>query len=413
MSAPIFISHASENSAVAERIVAYLEASGVPCWISSRDISPKEIYAEAIANAMRGAQSCVVIVSKAANASHAVKRELELASRYDKRFIPIRIDATEPGPGLDYYLNNTQWVDYGRERERALDRIVSAYAARTGAAPTAPPAPRPKVRAAPLLIAGALVLIGIGGWFAWRLATPNLATDPEQMTYVEAAAALDGRYHWNSVACGEGPVVTHEADVAIFTMPGAPTYRHQVTGAQRNAEGFAFRITTRVLEPAEARGQVYTFAFDESTGTLNVSPPGQVHFWTRCDGGTTPPAPPADDAPAPAGPPVGEAPGARNVTEPDDLAQLAPTLGLDGRWSDAAGNCSNAMEISVEGRMLYVRRTRGGALESHRIYTINGPVGRSGGRDLWAIYADDLPQILTGPEVPTLMYSASTLQRCR
>lgn len=73
MSAPIFISHASENAAVAERIVAYLEHRGVSCWISSRDIPPKEIYAEAIANAMRKAQSCIVIVSQAANASHAAR----------------------------------------------------------------------------------------------------------------------------------------------------------------------------------------------------------------------------------------------------------------------------------------------------------------------------------------------------
>lgn len=31
----LFISDASEDAAVAERIVAYLEARGVPCWISS------------------------------------------------------------------------------------------------------------------------------------------------------------------------------------------------------------------------------------------------------------------------------------------------------------------------------------------------------------------------------------------
>lgn len=123
----LFISHASEDEAVVNRIVAYLEANGVACWISSRDIPPRSIYAEAITDGMERCSACAVVVSEAANASDAVKRELELASHYKKPFVPIRIDATEPGRGLAYYLRNTQWIDYRREGERALDRIVGGH----------------------------------------------------------------------------------------------------------------------------------------------------------------------------------------------------------------------------------------------------------------------------------------------
>ena len=49
----IFISHASEDAAVADKIVAYLEARGVPCWIASRDIPPRAIYADAIVEGMQ------------------------------------------------------------------------------------------------------------------------------------------------------------------------------------------------------------------------------------------------------------------------------------------------------------------------------------------------------------------------
>lgn len=131
----LFISHASADESVAERIVAYLEANGRPCWIASRDIPPQSIYAEAIAEGMQACSACLVILSEASNKSKAVKRELELASHYDKPFIPIRVDSTEPGRGFDYYLRNAQWLDYGRERERALDRIVAHV---TGA-PRPPP----------------------------------------------------------------------------------------------------------------------------------------------------------------------------------------------------------------------------------------------------------------------------------
>ncbi|OQW55823.1 MAG: hypothetical protein A4S17_05820 [Proteobacteria bacterium HN_bin10] len=85
----LFISHASEDEAVANKIVAYLEARGVACWISSRDIPPRAIYADAIVEGMQSCTACAVLVSAASNASKAVKREVELASHEDKAFIPI------------------------------------------------------------------------------------------------------------------------------------------------------------------------------------------------------------------------------------------------------------------------------------------------------------------------------------
>src|SRR5687768_899252 len=104
----LFISHAHDDADVAERVIAYLESHGVPCWISSRYIPPRAIYADAITEAMQASSSCAVLVTSAANRSKAVKRELELASHYDKPFVPIRVDGTEPSAGLDYYLRNTQ-----------------------------------------------------------------------------------------------------------------------------------------------------------------------------------------------------------------------------------------------------------------------------------------------------------------
>lgn len=283
----IFISHASENADIAERIVAYLESRDTPCWISSRDISPKEIYAEAIAQAMRDAQSCIVIVSAASNGSAAVKRELELASRYNKPFIPIRIDATEPGPGLDYYLNNTQWVDYGRDRERALDRIISAYAARTGAAPPAPAAnARAPKSGNPLLIpiiAAALVIGGVG-WFAAAKLWPGAPDgDTRQADVTQITAILSGPYMWDGVQCGQGPTVTAEGDALVFTMTGTPTYRHQVLSATRNPQGYEINVHTRVAEPAEARGQEYFLSLDNDAGVLTLSTAGRRDQWLQCD----------------------------------------------------------------------------------------------------------------------------------
>jgi TIR domain-containing protein len=70
----LFISHANED-AQAARIVAYLESHGVTCWISSRDIPPRAIYADVITEAMQACSACAVLITSAANRSKAVKRE--------------------------------------------------------------------------------------------------------------------------------------------------------------------------------------------------------------------------------------------------------------------------------------------------------------------------------------------------
>lgn len=190
----LFISHANEDAGVAERIVAYLEARGAPCWIAGRDIPARAIYADAIVEAIDACSACVVLVSKAANESDAIKREIELASHAKKPFIPIRVDGAEPSRGLAYYLRNPQWIEYKRDGERALDRIVA-----TGGAPaqaprsyTPPPAPPPAtqartntIRMAALIAVVSVVSIG-GGSAIW-----SSMNRPVDETAVSTATTAD------------------------------------------------------------------------------------------------------------------------------------------------------------------------------------------------------------------------------
>ena len=68
----VFISHASRDAAAAHAIVAALEAHGIACWISARDVAPGANYQEAIVTAIRSGRAMVVLVSEAANASDEV-----------------------------------------------------------------------------------------------------------------------------------------------------------------------------------------------------------------------------------------------------------------------------------------------------------------------------------------------------
>ncbi len=233
MGGRLFISHANEDGATVERIVGYLEARGVPCWIASRDIPPRAIYAEAITEGMRDSNACGVIVSASANASSAIKRELELASHYNKPFIPIRIDDTEPGPGLDYYLRNTQWMNFARDGDRALDRIATHMAdgqAPPAAAPpvavmpaTPPPVP-PKSNNALFAIAAIAfaALIGVGG-FLWL----NQQGAPTETAEAPAATAP---------AVSEEPPAPLPADATDAEREALRRERDEALAAARTAE---------------------------------------------------------------------------------------------------------------------------------------------------------------------------------
>jgi hypothetical protein len=258
----------------------------MPCWISSRDIPPRSIYADAITEAMQACSACVVLLTSAANQSKALKRELELASHYEKPFIPIRVDGVEPAAGLDYYLRNTQWVEYARDGDEALDRIVSAGrdvsppGRDTSLPAPALVAPRRTARV-PIMVGAVLVVVAAGGWFAWPRGDRPVATE-EPSAADPGVLQLAGSYHWDGVGCGDGPTVTLEADMLVFMMPGTETYRHMVISADPETDGYALRVETRVTEPAASEGETFVLGMHEDLMNLDVISGGHTDSWQRC-----------------------------------------------------------------------------------------------------------------------------------
>lgn len=289
----LFISHASEDEAVVNRIVAYLEAHGVVCWIAGRDIPPKAIYAEAITSGIQNSSACGVIVSRAANASAAIKRELELASHYGKPFVPIRVDATEPGPGLDYYLRNTQWINYGRDGNKALDRITAHMG---GGAPAPQPAPPPpsytpppryeppppepvKRNFTPFIAVGAALVVAVVAWIGisamQNRATTTVGTEVAESFNTATSVATPGE---TEAQRDERERLQRERDDAIAAAR---------TAEQRLADERAQRQTTErssqivgVWEGTYSRSPYHiTFSAD---GTWHISHPSV----SMCRGGT-------------------------------------------------------------------------------------------------------------------------------
>jgi TolB-like protein/tetratricopeptide (TPR) repeat protein len=107
----LFISYASHDAEVAQKVCSALEAAGSPCWMAPRDVKPGAQYADAIVRAINEAQAVVVVLSAGAVASSHVGREVERASSKHKQIIAFRLDAATLSPALEYFLGESQWID--------------------------------------------------------------------------------------------------------------------------------------------------------------------------------------------------------------------------------------------------------------------------------------------------------------
>lgn len=126
----VFICHSSREAEIAERVRLRLEAYDLPCWIARRDIRAGLEYADAI---MEGIESCgvfVILLTKTANQSPDVLREVNIAARSKKLIITLRVEDVQISKALDYYLSVVQWLDArGSRFEQALGELKDAVEA--------------------------------------------------------------------------------------------------------------------------------------------------------------------------------------------------------------------------------------------------------------------------------------------
>lgn len=113
--APVFISFASEELQLAQRIVEQLERSGIRCWIASRDIEVGASYPAAITAAVTHGSAMLLLLTAASNASPHVLSEVELAFNARKPILPLRLTPVALSADLQYFLGTTQWFDVGTE----------------------------------------------------------------------------------------------------------------------------------------------------------------------------------------------------------------------------------------------------------------------------------------------------------
>jgi TolB-like protein/Tfp pilus assembly protein PilF len=132
----VFISYASPDLAVAERVCEALERARVKCWIAPRDVVTGELYSAAIVHAIDGTKAIVLVLSENSADSPHVLREVERASSKRHPVLSLRLDRAPLPEALEYFLNTSHWLDARPVGlERALSMLVAAV--QSALAPTA------------------------------------------------------------------------------------------------------------------------------------------------------------------------------------------------------------------------------------------------------------------------------------
>ncbi|MDE6128382.1 MAG: TIR domain-containing protein [Lachnospiraceae bacterium] len=119
----IFISHSSKNADAAAGICRLLEESGTKCFIAPRDIRTGREYAEEIVNGLDASAAVILLMSKEANHSPHVLREVERAVSKSIPILVYKLEEVALSKSMEYFLMTHQWV--GSQDEDGYEQILS------------------------------------------------------------------------------------------------------------------------------------------------------------------------------------------------------------------------------------------------------------------------------------------------
>lgn len=107
----LFISHSSTDALTAMEICELLEQNRIECFIAPRNIRSGREYAEEIVNGIEHSTAMVLLMSRAANASPHVLREVERAVSKNIPILVYKLEDVELSKSLEYFLMTHQWIN--------------------------------------------------------------------------------------------------------------------------------------------------------------------------------------------------------------------------------------------------------------------------------------------------------------
>jgi hypothetical protein len=123
----IFISYSRADKTFVDNMVQGLERSGFSVWMDRDDIRGGTQWRAAIAQAIRGCDVFLVVLTSNSTDSNNVNQEMALASDHKRPILPILAEACDIPDGFDYQLAGLQRIDFCHDpADRAFGQLVDA-----------------------------------------------------------------------------------------------------------------------------------------------------------------------------------------------------------------------------------------------------------------------------------------------
>jgi len=120
----VFISYKADEFDRAVVVKKHLEANHITCWMAPMSIRGGLSYAEEIPQAIRSCGVFVLILSKKAQESKWVPREVDQAINCEKLIMPYMLENCPLRNDFSFYLTNVQRYEAFRDPEETLDRMT-------------------------------------------------------------------------------------------------------------------------------------------------------------------------------------------------------------------------------------------------------------------------------------------------
>lgn len=120
----VFISYKSEEFEEADWVRRVLESNGISCWMAPSSITGGSSYAVEIPQAIRSCKVFVLILSKQAQESKWVSKEIDRAINENKIIMPFMLENCELKDDFNFYLTNVQRYAAYESKVKAVEKMV-------------------------------------------------------------------------------------------------------------------------------------------------------------------------------------------------------------------------------------------------------------------------------------------------
>lgn len=108
----VFISYSRRDEDFIKQLYQALIDHGISTWYDRENIRVAKQWATEIVEGIRDCQVFVLALSPDSTASPNVRKEVDLAQRYNKQIVPLIWRTTEIPIAMEYQLAGIQWLDF-------------------------------------------------------------------------------------------------------------------------------------------------------------------------------------------------------------------------------------------------------------------------------------------------------------